>query len=490
MFLQSLDLADVRQFDRARFEFGPGFNLLVGENGQGKSTILKSLLTALGGERSLGAVDRLGDDDIRYPAREFSVRVECHERGRLSHASAHHGWRTRTTLSGKLPRVPVVWFGANESAAATLQGTPVKRYQFTDPKRRSWDQMRAREEFLRREEFGGFEEDESETRFGRSAEVRRFVGRVLSLFSRKFERFAWRHTPHDCVLRLPRTLDIDAGRALQFRRAVQAETMRFLEADFSGRDYVRWGSGRRVAFKSNGDPVEQRRHLKPMPEIGSIIESAASRYGMQSAVKDATLEIKLSPRISVFGPDGPFLLDQLSDGEKRIFSMIVDIARQLSLAKRGWREIGTASAIVLIDEIDCHLHPKWQRMIVPALEDLFRGCQFISTTHSPFVIQSVPRTKLIQLDDTARLNVAETGNSIEDIVEDVQGVEMPQRSKRAEDLSRAAERYFKALRHRPGGRDDDVREAERAYREASEPFTLEPGLNALLRLEAINARVT
>jgi hypothetical protein len=104
------------------------------------------------------------------------------------------------------------------------------------------------------------------------------------------------------------------------------------------------------------------------------------------------------------------------------------------------------------------------------------------------VIQAVAREKLISLDDAHLRQVSETGNSIEDIVEDVQGIEMPQRSKRAEDLSRAAERYFQLLGLGEKASRDELRAAERTYRAASEPFTIEPGLNALLKLEAIASR--
>lgn len=48
------------------------------------------------------------------------------------------------------------------------------------------------------------------------------------------------------------------------------------------------------------------------------------------------------------------------------------------------------SGVVLIDEVDLHLHPGWQRMIVPTLRDTFPGCQFLLTTHSPQILAHVP----------------------------------------------------------------------------------------------------
>jgi len=150
----------------------------------------------------------------------------------------------------------------------------------------------------------------------------------------------------------------------------------------------------------------------------------------------------------------------------------------------GFRDI---PAVILIDEIDVHLHPKWQRKIVPALEDLFRACQFIATTHSPFVIQAVDRQKISRTDKLGDIPLDQDANSIEDIVEDIQGITMPQRSKRSEELSIAAEKYFKLLKQK-NIPEDDLAQAETKYRLASEPFASDPALHALLKVEQMEAR--
>ena len=82
-------------------------------------------------------------------------------------------------------------------------------------------------------------------------------------------------------------------------------------------------------------------------------------------------------------------LDQLSDGEKCMLALVGDLARRLAIANPNLREPLTGSGVVLIDEVDLHLHPGWQRMIVPTLRDTFPGCQFLLTTHSPQIIAHV-----------------------------------------------------------------------------------------------------
>src|SRR5579871_5218153 len=113
MRIVSLELRNVRHFDRKRLEFTSGVNLLVGENGRGKSTVLRSLLTALGAEKNLRPEERLGDDDIQHHAREFSINVEYSEGEAPFQARADRSWRRKTKRTGRLPTAPILWFGAN-----------------------------------------------------------------------------------------------------------------------------------------------------------------------------------------------------------------------------------------------------------------------------------------------------------------------------------------------------------------------------------------
>jgi len=89
----------------------------------------------------------------------------------------------------------------------------------------------------------------------------------------------------------------------------------------------------------------------------------------------------------------PFKFNSLSDGEKMIVLIVSDIARKLTINYKGNKpeEILKESAIVLIDEVDLHLHPAWQRDIIPALTHVFPNVQFLVTTHSPQVLSNVKK---------------------------------------------------------------------------------------------------
>jgi len=79
-------------------------------------------------------------------------------------------------------------------------------------------------------------------------------------------------------------------------------------------------------------------------------------------------------------------IEQLSDGEKCTLALIGDLARRLSLANPSRKDPLQGEGVVLIDEIELHMHPAWQRDILSKLKKIFPNIQFIITTHSPQVL--------------------------------------------------------------------------------------------------------
>jgi predicted ATP-binding protein involved in virulence len=91
-------------------------------------------------------------------------------------------------------------------------------------------------------------------------------------------------------------------------------------------------------------------------------------------------------------------ISQLSTGEKTTILLVVDIAMRLAIANSGDKSL-YGEGIVLIDEIDLHLHPQWQREVIPALLATFPNLQFIVTTHSPQVLSKVKKESIFILED-------------------------------------------------------------------------------------------
>jgi predicted ATP-binding protein involved in virulence len=121
-------------------------------------------------------------------------------------------------------------------------------------------------------------------------------------------------------------------------------------------------------------------------------------------------------------------LNQLSDGEKNMIAMVGDIARRLSMANPNLDNPLDGEGIVMIDEIDLHLHPSWQRLIITRLVEIFPNCQFIVTTHSPQILSHIKAEHIFLLEQKEN-NISLTkptesyGKSSDRQLEDILGVE-------------------------------------------------------------------
>lgn len=103
------------------------------------------------------------------------------------------------------------------------------------------------------------------------------------------------------------------------------------------------------------------------------------------------LRIERRPKQRMMLTKGEHRLDvaQLSDGEKCLLALVGDLARRMVLASPPSANPLEHEAVVLIDEIELHLHPGLQRTVLPTLQSVFPKTQFVVTTHSPQVISSV-----------------------------------------------------------------------------------------------------
>lgn len=135
----------------------------------------------------------------------------------------------------------------------------------------------------------------------------------------------------------------------------------------------------------------------------------------------------------------------LSSGYQNVVRLSADIAyRAIKLNPHLGRDVVKMTfGVVLIDELDMHLHPKWQKGIIQALKTCFPNIQFIVTTHSPFVIQSARLNEIINLDR----NIVEDPSmkGIEDISEDEMLVDDVKRSNRFLEMQKLAEEYFSLI---------------------------------------------
>jgi hypothetical protein len=122
--------------------------------------------------------------------------------------------------------------------------------------------------------------------------------------------------------------------------------------------------------------------------------------------------------------------DMLSEGERSLVVLAMTIAQGLATFEPSAAKVDPV-AVVAIDEVELHLHPKWQRTVIPSLLRAFPRCQFIVTTHSPQVIGSVSRESIVVLDDFALYDAAAPteGRDSNAILEEI--MDVPERSEAA-----------------------------------------------------------
>lgn len=106
---------------------------------------------------------------------------------------------------------------------------------------------------------------------------------------------------------------------------------------------------------------------------------------------------QLQPAIQVNTPYGWVDMKHLSLGYQALIAWMVDLASRLFDRYPDSDNPLAEPAIVLVDEIDLHLHPKWQRTIIQRLTDIFPQTQFIVTAHSPLIVQAASDANIVLL---------------------------------------------------------------------------------------------
>jgi len=113
------------------------------------------------------------------------------------------------------------------------------------------------------------------------------------------------------------------------------------------------------------------------------------------------LQVQRKPKLQMTVEKHGKILDvaQLSQGEKSLMALVGDIARRLAMMNPDLENPLHGNGIILIDEIDLHLHPQWQRGIIQRLRNTFPNCQFLLATHSALVISDAKDIQCYVLDN-------------------------------------------------------------------------------------------
>lgn len=171
--------------------------------------------------------------------------------------------------------------------------------------------------------------------------------------------------------------------------------------DHGGADFKRFF----IWFRNREDYENEQRRDQPGFRDRSL---EAVRAAVSAFTEFRDLRIRRTPlRMTVVKRGLEFNVAQLSDGERNMLALVGDMARRFSVLNPGLQNANAGSGVALIDEIDLHLHPRWQREVMGKLEATFPNCQFVITTHSPQVLGELKPESVMLLRDGVLLGHAE-----------------------------------------------------------------------------------
>jgi predicted ATP-binding protein involved in virulence len=188
-----------------------------------------------------------------------------------------------------------------------------------------------------------------------------------------------------------RNFNKDFGRYKALERA--------LDADQRLSEMVQW-----FAFQEDMERrfrEERQDYTLTLPTLEAVKKAICQIIPYSSNPRTLLNPLHLIVTIAPPGWNEPEILSlqQLSDGYRTTLAMCMDLARRLAQANPFYGvDAGLAPAVVLIDEIDLHLHPSWQQTILGTLMQVFPSVQFIVTTHSPAVLTTVKADNIWQLE--------------------------------------------------------------------------------------------
>jgi predicted ATP-binding protein involved in virulence len=353
MELKRLSLAHVRAFTQAEFNFQPGMNLLVGINGAGKTTVLDVLRIMMSQTLPKFTASRSKplefDKDSDISIGQGALTAELHfEAARATFEHLIH-----------LPRAAYV---IDKEQKGTL------REQTYD--------------LLSRNEFRLTSGPGSTDYYKHSLEQS-----LVVYFSthRSFPSMA-----------APSKASSAGKQAAAFAESLSHRQLRI-------REFAEWWlvqetlaqereqSPQQTLLFDGANYNEYRRRLEALQTALSLFLENCTNLRAVSEPETTLLVDKVGKTLDI---------RMLSDGERSMIALVLDLARRLTVANPSLENpLSEGKAVVLIDELDLHLHPRWQRTIANRLTQTFPNCQFIATTHSPQIIGGVPPDKIILIDD-------------------------------------------------------------------------------------------
>lgn len=174
----------------------------------------------------------------------------------------------------------------------------------------------------------------------------------------------------------------------------------------------------------------------------------------------------------------------MSDGFKAMINIVSEIAYRAIMLNGylGRDAIKETPGVVTIDEVDLYLHPHWQRHVLADLQAAFPKIQFIVTSHSPFIIQSVGAGQLLTLDDNVRTDGDPSMQSLEEIASTRMNMKGILRSQDYNDMVDKAENFYNMVKSGKNS-SENIQKAKDELVELETKYSDNPAYVALLKAE-------
>ena len=171
----------------------------------------------------------------------------------------------------------------------------------------------------------------------------------------------------------------------------------------------------------------------------------------------------------------------MSDGLQSMINIVSEIAHRCIELNGflGPNSIKLTPGVVMIDEIDLYLHPHWQKHVLQDLAKAFPMIQFIVSTHSPFIVQSLQEGQLVSFDEDVLISGEPFREGLEDITSERMGLQQDIRSKRFTEMVDVASRLFDASDNNSPNKE----EIKEKLNELEAEFSDDPAYLALIRTE-------
>jgi predicted ATP-binding protein involved in virulence len=335
MKIKTLDIAGLRAFEQASFTFQAGLNLIVGVNGVGKTTTLDALRISL--SKILPQITSTRSKKMSFPDEDIRIGNDS--------MTITTGFEIKDNTWKLVVHKQLESFIENDSTNLRNQTTATPDI----------------EEFIPSIDKLSFSLKKSKTQ-------------TIAVYYSTKRSFMTDQKPSKAAS--------SGGQAAAF-----AESLLDSRA-FSLKEAAEWMNARETLGK------ELPKYKKQVADLQKAANYFLPNCNNLHAVREP------SPKLMI-EKDGKLLnVKQLSDGERGLLTIVLDLAKRLSFANPILdNPIKDGRAIVLIDELDLHLHPQWQRMVVERLITTFPNCQFIVTTHSPQIIGEVAPERITIISD-------------------------------------------------------------------------------------------